>query len=124
MGLTDIECMSDHTTRHSINPEPLYSDLADDGDMLELVRFFVTELEDRLTDLRRAQETSDRDMLLTLAHQLKGAAAGYGYAVIGEQAAALEAAATASEVDADSVRQQLDRLARLCQRAEAGLEVQ
>ena len=55
-----------------------------------LVEKFLSRLEERITAIRAAADTEDRAQLKTLAHQLKGAAGGYGYPQISEAAKTLE----------------------------------
>lgn len=97
--------------------EPLRSSFADDPDMAELVEMFVTELPERVADLTRSYESAAKDELRTIAHQLKGASAGYGFEPIGQAAARLEAAANADTPDPDDLRAGFDELVSLCNRA-------
>ena len=98
---------------------PLQSTLASDPDMVELVEFFVKEMDDRVQTISDAADANDLDQLRTVAHQLKGAGAGYGFAPITETAGALEhlidVAGPAAEVE--SMREQVDALIDLCRRA-------
>ena len=97
--------------------EPLYSQMAGDEDMMELVRYFVDELKVRVTALTAALDAGDAAALRTLAHQLKGAAGGYGFPSISEVAGVLE-----SELGAEDLEQLGDRvreLVTICRRAAA-----
>ena len=67
------------------------SQFADDAEMLQLVQEFVGELPHRIEELNDAWREADAESLKRLAHRLKGASAGYGFAVLGEAAARLEA---------------------------------
>jgi HPt (histidine-containing phosphotransfer) domain-containing protein len=110
------------TTAASAPPsddEPLLSELADDEDMAELVTKFVSALGARATALLEAAESGDLATLGRLAHQLKGAAAGYGFSPITATAAELETAARHGK-DAAEVERRVDELVRLCHRAERG----
>ena len=69
---------------------PLVSTLASDPDMAELVQFFVDEIDDRVTTIQTTAQTNDIAGLRTVAHQLKGAAAGYGFEPISRTASELE----------------------------------
>lgn len=69
---------------------PLRSIYADDPEMAELVQLFVEEMPERTARLRHAVDAEDLASLTRLAHQLKGAAAGYGFPVIGERAGTIE----------------------------------
>lgn len=104
---------------------PLVSQFAGDPDMAELVGLFLSELPDRIDALRSAWETRELGQLRRMAHQLKGAGAGYGFAPIGDAAAKLEkglAACKGASADAplDSLSRQLSELVDLCTRACAG----
>jgi len=97
---------------------PLTSDMADDEDMAELVEQFVATVPERVGALRAASVTGDRVCLARLAHQLKGAAGGYGFPRISESAAALEAACRSD--DPAAVADTLDELVRLLSRTQTG----
>ncbi len=105
----------------SLNPasaddEPLHSEFASDGDMVEIIDRFVAGLPDRVTALRAASEAGESGELKRLAHQLKGAAGGYGFATITAAAGELELA-LGRDADADEVRSLAARLITLCGRA-------
>ena len=70
--------------------EPIRSIYEDDPDMLEIVREFVAELPQRVADLEARFAEQRFDDLQTLAHQLKGAGGGYGFAQVTDAAAGLE----------------------------------
>lgn len=74
---------------------PLLSRFADDPEMREIVALFVAEVPDRLRELQTAWDAADLGRMRTLAHQIKGAAGGYGFPEISTAAAALEAAVSA-----------------------------
>lgn len=74
----------------SPNTSPLRSEYADDPDMAELVDLFVSELSDRIARLESGLAQSRLSDLKTLAHQLKGAAGGYGYPELSRVAGLLE----------------------------------
>ncbi len=71
---------------------PLASTFAGDPEMVELIEFFTAELVNRIRALEEAWVNRDVETLCRLTHQLKGAAAGYGYPSITEDAASYEAA--------------------------------
>ncbi|MDX2116154.1 MAG: Hpt domain-containing protein [Planctomycetota bacterium] len=98
-------------------PGPIRSQFASDEEMRELVRMFVDEMPARIAALRDAWDASHSKQIESLAHQLKGAAAGYGFAIVGDAAAELESALRSSEHDLSSVRAQFDALVDLCSRA-------
>ncbi|HEX3771945.1 MAG TPA: ATP-binding protein [Polyangiaceae bacterium] len=96
----------------------LVSTLANDSDLEELVRQYVRDLPERSSAILRAFQASDIETLTRLAHQLKGSAGAYGFPLITEAAAAVEAALT-SGLDRDAVRVRAEELAKLCRRARA-----
>jgi len=97
--------------------EPLLSDFADDPDMAELILEFVGNLPTRLEAIRQSLDASDLGALSTLAHQLKGAAGGYGFPTLSECARQLELAAKTAE-DLASLSEQVQDLAAQCGRAQ------
>ena len=108
---------------HQVAAEELASELAGDEDMAEILASFVGELPARVSKLRASLDGGDRDALRRLAHQLKGAAGGYGFPRITEAAGKVEAAIDASPdntLDITALRPLVDALASLCSRATAG----
>ncbi|MBI3203533.1 MAG: response regulator [Myxococcales bacterium] len=97
-------------------PEPLVSEFGDDPEMKPLVEQFVVHLPARLEELGAASRSGDREAIARIAHQLKGAAGGYGFQIVTESAARLEAAARA---DVPEIAAPLEELVSLCQRARA-----
>lgn len=71
--------------------EPIRSEFADDPEMAELIAAFVDGLAVRLAELKRLWREKRLDEVRQIAHQLKGAAGGYGYPTLGHAAAKLEA---------------------------------
>lgn len=98
------------------DPSPIFSSLATDADMLELVQSFVTQLQDRTAAMQAAYEANNLAELSRLAHQLKGAGGGYGFDVISTAAAQLESASKCAG-SVEQVRQAMDELIVLCKRA-------
>lgn len=97
---------------------PLVSEFANDPDMVELVEMFVSEIPDRVELLRTAWDERDIESLARLAHQLKGASAGYGFSPIGLAAGDLEQSLKSDiEENLQEVTKQLDELVDLCNRA-------
>jgi CheY-like chemotaxis protein len=80
--------------------------------MAQLVDRFVRGLDQRVQSLRDAIAADDQQQLKVLAHQLKGAAGGYGFPEISRAAAGFEAAV--NEHDLQSLQAQLDQLISLC----------
>lgn len=100
--------------RRTDSAPTLRSEFADDPDMGELVAEFVEELGARIGAIRAAFETDDSARLRTIAHQLKGAAGGYGFPTIGLAAGDLERAIGA---EAHEVRNKVEELVQLCRSA-------
>lgn len=96
---------------------PLRSEFTGEPGMDELIRAYVGEMPERIASLRRAWEDEDGHEIRRLAHQMKGSAAGYGFAPLGQAARALEAAMIAAEQDIEAVRSEFDALVALCARA-------
>jgi HPt (histidine-containing phosphotransfer) domain-containing protein len=80
--------------------EPLVSTFADDPAMTDLIPKFLGMLGERLNAMRAALAASDLATVRTLAHQIKGAAGGYGYPSISRAAAALEAEPSLASLEA------------------------
>jgi signal transduction histidine kinase/CheY-like chemotaxis protein/HPt (histidine-containing phosphotransfer) domain-containing protein len=99
-----------------VDTAPIFSDFADEEDMKELVTSFVAGLSMQVERLRAAQASADFDGLQRIAHQLKGAAGGYGFMQITDAASALEHAVRGRESTVDA---NVARIADLCRRARA-----
>jgi HPt (histidine-containing phosphotransfer) domain-containing protein len=102
-----------------MSEQPLHSMLRDDPEMLELIAFFLDELGERVSAISRAMQQSDAEQLRRIAHQLKGAAGGYGYPSITEAARAVEDSIDAIEGELSGVTEQVESLVELCRRAAA-----
>jgi signal transduction histidine kinase/CheY-like chemotaxis protein len=98
--------------------ERLASTFEHDEDMKEILGQFMRDLPDRSSAILRASEASDLDTLKRLAHQLKGAAGGYGFAGITEAASMVERAIE-DGVEARLLQRHVEELAGLCRRARA-----
>lgn len=99
---------------------PLLSEYAGDEDMSELISFFVSELSDRVAGIEAAFDGGDERRLREIAHQLKGAAACYGYQCITDSAGELEQAMLAEEAELSALTEKVEDLIVLCRRAAAG----
>lgn len=97
-------------------PDVLRSEFADDPDMRELVELFVREMPQRAESLEAAWSGGRADELRRLAHQLRGASAGYGFAALGTQAGRVEDLLRSADPSSvlGGVREQVDELVRLC----------
>jgi HPt (histidine-containing phosphotransfer) domain-containing protein len=98
--------------------EPLISEYADDPQMQDLVAVFVGGLRARTDQLQRAAERGDAATLRSLAHQVKGAAGGFGFGSISTLADHLEQAARRGAELAE-LRRHTTALVELCLRAVA-----
>lgn len=100
-----------------LSPESmtLRSEFADDPDMADIVALFVGELPRRLADMHRALGAGDLEQVRVFAHQLKGAAGGYGFPKLGE-AAALVDQGVKEGCDANVVRSRVGMLAAIAAR--------
>lgn len=96
---------------------PILSEFASDSEMLELIQSFVDEMPDRISELEAAWRSEDAETLERVAHQLKGASAGYGFAIVGEAAAELEATMKAIDNDLEAASNEFKQLVDLCSRA-------
>jgi HPt (histidine-containing phosphotransfer) domain-containing protein len=88
----------------------IYSELASDDSMLELVEMFVEEIPDRVKSLQDALNAENYEGLKHLAHQLKGAAGGYGFHDITEPSRALEISSEANLDNPTLIRQDAETL--------------
>jgi len=97
----------------------IISEFAADPEMAELVDMFVGDLPQRVSKLEHLIDEHDIEGLRTLAHQLKGAAPGYGFPSIGAAAEAVESAVREAEpsTDIQALRSEADRLIEVCRRA-------
>jgi HPt (histidine-containing phosphotransfer) domain-containing protein len=103
-----------------MNRPVLYSNLAADPDLGELVGLFVQEMPERIGDLETQARTRNWHVLARSAHQLKGAAGGYGFDQITPYAARLETAAQDAEQE-EEILSALDELLALCRSVRAGV---
>jgi len=116
-GIADFERMPSNDVTSPQHGEPLLSSFASNPDMVELVEYFVGELGDRMAAIRAALERNDRATIRRIAHQLRGAAGGYGFHTVGEAAAEVERLAHADASPLDDLRGAADALISLCARA-------
>lgn len=106
-----------------MNTALIYSDLADDPILNEIIDSFVDEMPSRIRTLETLAHGSHWAQLSRTAHQLKGAAGGYGFHQLTPYAARLEQAAR-SEQDEVSIRAALDELLCLCRQVRSGVRLE
>ncbi|MCL2347801.1 MAG: Hpt domain-containing protein [Planctomycetaceae bacterium] len=91
----------------------LYSVLANDPDLCELVRQFVDEMPGRIQKLTAEWNALDWENLLRTTHQLKGAAGSYGFGEISPAAASLEELIKSGSPESE-IAQSVASLVSLC----------
>lgn len=94
-------------------PDPMLND----PEFAELVDYFRGELPSRVRTLERSVEACDTDAVRRIAHQLKGAAPGFGFPDVGRAAQVLEERLMDSDPDKrrlDTMRAEIDGLIGLC----------
>ena len=98
---------------------PLYSYLASDPDLGEIVELFVDEIPNRIALLLEQLDADDWEGLRRTAHQLKGAAGSYGFTPVSPCAAELERRLREDNPE-DLIHQAVDDLVAMCRRMRAG----
>jgi signal transduction histidine kinase/CheY-like chemotaxis protein/HPt (histidine-containing phosphotransfer) domain-containing protein len=96
---------------------PIVSEFADDAEMQEVIVAFVDGLPAKIALAESALGSGDLVVVQRIAHQLKGAAGGYGFMCITDAAAALHEAVRERAPD---IGERLSAVAALCRRARAG----
>lgn len=101
--------------------DPIISDLSSDEDLIDIIEEFVDELPDRISAMSAAMEEHNFEELRRLAHQLKGAAGGYGFPSITDSALQVELAADIKNPNeaAEKLCKDMEALSELCRRARA-----
>jgi HPt (histidine-containing phosphotransfer) domain-containing protein len=103
----------------TINRGYVYSRLAADPDLGEIVDMFVAEMPGRVATLLVQLNAADWDGLRRTAHQLTGAAGSYGFDGISPCAGKVEAALRNGEPE-ERIRTTVDELVDICNRARGG----
>lgn len=88
-----------------------------DMDDVELIEMFLEELPKRIQSLNQAAGAGDYSQLNRLAHQLKGAAPGFGFDPIGTAAGILEERLKTSNlemIELEQIRDEFDSLIKEC----------
>lgn len=102
------------------NREYVYSRLASDVDLQEIVDLFVEEMPGRVATILDELNAADWEGLQRTAHQLKGAAGSYGFDMISPYAGKVEAAIRKGEPE-QQIRENVDELVDLCNRIRCGM---
>jgi len=100
--------------------DPVYSRLAADPDLGDLVEMFVQEMPERITGLESPATRHNWEQLTRAAHQLKGAAGSYGFDALTPYAARLESAAREGRQE-EKILLLLGELLDLCRRVRSGV---
>lgn len=104
----------------SFKREPLFSSLADEPGMAELVTAFVNELPGRLKAVSDAAGRLELAVLEQLARRLKAEAGGYGFEPISQAAEALENSAR-SGLPEENIKAKMAELSNWCLMARASV---
>ena len=107
--------------------KPMFSVFEHDPEMADIVAAFVVEMPDRRREIREAVDANDAAAVETMAHQLKGAAAGYGFEPLGDAAAQAERSvqdlrAANNSVDHPSLLEAVEPLLAACERVRLSLQ--
>lgn len=97
----------------------LYSSLASDPDLADIVALFVEEMPDRIATFLQHCESGDRESLRRAAHQLKGAAGSYGFDPISSVAGRLEGALRAGAAE-ERIHEGVTELVEMCRACRVG----
>lgn len=99
--------------------QALFSTLAEDPDLAEIVEMFVDEMPDRIENILNCFQSEDWVGLQRASHQLKGAAGSYGFPSITPCAGILEAAVKQTRPE-DEIHKAVDELVAMCRSVRAG----
>ena len=94
---------------------PIYSQLADDPDLYDLVKMFVEEMPTRVDRLTKEFGEKNWCDLKNLTHQLKGSAGCYGFGEVAPAAGKLEQSLK-NNLPEEEIQQSLVELLNLCRR--------
>lgn len=100
---------------------PVRSEFASDQDMRAIVEEFVAEMPEKVRALMEGWRAQELDSVQRLAHQLKGAAGGYGFPTLSGAADSVEGqlkalAEGSQRGSVDELRRRFDELVDLCRR--------
>ena len=99
------------------DPNAFSLDINDPEDA-ELIEYFLEELPEKISAITTAKTEENIEELGRIAHQLKGAAPGFGFPAIGSAAADLEGRIRGlddPDRDLQAVSSEIERLLSLCQ---------
>jgi CheY-like chemotaxis protein/HPt (histidine-containing phosphotransfer) domain-containing protein len=120
---TSANSQDPSTTENKENASPprtfVYSRLAADPNLAELVDLFVLEMPSRIHALETQAKVRDWNKLSRIAHQIKGSAGSYGFDEITPYAARLEDAASEA-LDEEKILSALSELLRICRSIRSG----
>ncbi len=112
-----------NTVQNAADHHYIYSRLAGDPDLRDIVDMFVEEMPGRISTLLEQLRAADWESLRRTAHQLKGAAGSYGFDAISPSAGKVEAAIRNSEPE-PRIREAVGELIELCNRTRCGVPSQ
>ncbi len=110
---------SESNASATVLPAFVYSHLAADPDVGELVDLFVRGMPDRIDALDAQAKSRNWRQVAETAHQIKGTAGCYGFKEITLCAARLEAAAQDAQQE-EQILSAIDELLSLCRRVRSG----
>ena len=117
---TAVPAASESNTSSARHSPLIYSQLAADPDLSDLVELFVQGMPDRINALKTHARSRDWQQLTRTAHQIKGAVGSYGFGEVTPYAARLEAAARNGSQEED-ILSALDELLSLCRQVRSGV---
>jgi histidine phosphotransfer protein HptB len=106
-------------SQNTIVADALYSPLASDPDLGEIVEMFVDEMPERVTLIQQLLDLNDWEGVRRAAHQLKGSAGSHGFTPISPVAAVVEHSVTAGQPE-EEIRKAVEALCDMCGRVRAG----
>lgn len=98
---------------NQFDEEPLFSTMANEAGMKELINQFVADLGKRIREIEEAAASNDLEALQRQARNLKGAAGSFGFEPITNAAKAVEDTAKAPSA-AQQLKERIDELVTLC----------
>jgi len=111
--------MTNHSQAADENVNHVYSSLADDPDLSELVVIFADEMPDRVSALLECLSAGDWETLSRLAHQFKSAVGSYGFDELVPFAGRLESVVRDGFAE-DVIEDALDALTEMCRCVRGG----